>query len=146
MLSQQSDELITREALDAVFNEFFEARDEKFFAFLDVYSSDKSDDAIKENIIDVYTKLRALLYYDGILDREVAVFKRAVLDFNNLSSLHEFRELIKKMFSDAKKYFDSLLGKLHDAGCTGFEEKLYGKLPHLNEPNITKRLKQTIPT
>lgn len=136
ILSQQSDVLITREALDTVFTEFFEAKDECFLAFLDAYSNDKSDDDIKKNIIDVYTKLRALPYYDEILDREVAVFKRAVLDFNNLSSLHEFRELIKKMFSDAKKYFDSLLGKLHDAGCTGFEEKLYGKLPHLNEPDI----------
>lgn len=136
VLSQQSDELITREALDAVFNEFFEARDEKFFAFLDVYSSDKSDDAIKENIIDVYTKLRALPYYDEILDREVAVFKRAVLDFNNLSSLYEFRELIKKMFSDAKEHFGLLLGRLDDAGCTSLKEKFHKVISYVNEPNI----------
>ena len=136
ILSQQSDELITREALDTVFNEFFESKDESFYAFLDVYSSDKSDDAIKKNIIDVYTKLRALPYYDEIIDREVAVFKRAALDFSNLSSLHEYRELIKKMFSDAKKYFNLLLGMLDDAGCVSLKEKVQKLSPHVYEPNI----------
>ena len=136
ILSQQSDELITREALDTVFTEFFEAKDECFLAFLDAYSSDKSDDAIKKNIIDVYTKLRALPYYDEILDREVEVFKRATLDFNSLSSLHEYRELIKKMFSDEKKYFDLLLGMLDDAGCVSLKEKVQKLSPHVYEPNI----------
>ena len=53
ILSQQSDVLITREALDTVFTEFFEAKDECFLAFLDAYSNDKSDDDLKKNIIDV---------------------------------------------------------------------------------------------
>ena len=136
ILSQQSDVLITREALDTVFTEFFEAKDECFLAFLDAYSNDKSDDDIKKNIIDVYTKLRALPYYDAILDREVEVFKRATLDFNSLSSLHEYRELIKKMFSDEKKYFDLLLGMLDDAGCVSLKEKVQKLSPHVYEPNI----------
>ena len=136
ILSQQSDVLITREALDTVFTEFFEAKDECFLAFLDAYSNDKSDDDIKKNIIDVYTKLRALPYYDAILDREVEVFKRATLDFNSLSSLHEYRELIKKMFSDEKKYFDLLLGMLDDAGCASLKEKVQKLSPHVYEPNI----------
>lgn len=136
ILSQQSDALITREALDAVFTEFFEAKDESFLAFLDAYSNDKSDDDIKKNIIDVYIKLRALPYYDAILDREVEVFKRATLDFNSLLSLHEYRELIKKMFSDEKKYFDLLLGMLDDAGCVSLKEKVQKLSPHVYEPNI----------
>lgn len=136
ILSQQSDVLITREALDTVFTEFFEAKDECFLAFLDAYSNDKSDDDIKKNIIDVYIKLRALPYYDAILDREVEVFKRATLDFNSLSSLHEYRELIKKMFSDEKKYFDLLLGMLDDAGCVSLKEKVQKLSPHVYEPNI----------
>lgn len=136
ILSQQSDVLITREALDTVFIEFFEAKDESFLAFLDAYSNDKSDDDIKKNIIDVYTKLRALPYYDAILDREVEVFKRATLDFNSLSSLHEYRELIKKMFSAAKEHFGLLLGRLDDAGCTGLKEKFHKVISYVNEPNI----------
>lgn len=136
ILSQQSDVLITREALDTVFTEFFEAKDECFLAFLDAYSNDKSDDDIKKNIIDVYTKLRALPYYDAILDREVEVFKRATLDFNSLSSLHEYRELIKKMFSAAKEHFGLLLGRLDDAGCTGLKEKFHKVISYVNEPNI----------
>ncbi len=53
-------EIIRRDILDELFEDYFESGDEQFLDFLKRYSSDRNERAIKENILELYTKLQGI--------------------------------------------------------------------------------------
>lgn len=53
-------EIIRRDILDELFEDYFESENEAFIDFLKRYSSDRNERAIKENILELYTKLQGI--------------------------------------------------------------------------------------
>lgn len=53
-------QLLEHDAMDQVFEEYFEAGDEEFLRFLDCCSDDRSEADLKDNLLQLYHKLRSL--------------------------------------------------------------------------------------
>ncbi len=54
--------ILKRESLDNLFDEFFDNSDDDFIYFLNCYSSEKNEEAIKENIAQIYETICSLPY------------------------------------------------------------------------------------
>ncbi|MDO4868885.1 MAG: helicase-exonuclease AddAB subunit AddA [Bacillota bacterium] len=63
ILDEVQQVIMKRDAIDRVFENRYESEDEKFLDFLRKHSSDRSDNALKENIIKMYNSLRSIPHY-----------------------------------------------------------------------------------
>ena len=63
ILDEVQQSIMKRDAVDQVFARRYEESSPEFFAFLERHSSDRNDNALKDNLIKMYNSLRSIPFY-----------------------------------------------------------------------------------
>ena len=114
--------ILQKDTVDEIFEERFETGGERFRAFLKKYSGDRSDEKLKQNILEMYNQLRSL---PGYLKhaREAAERLRAEEPLQETGIAMFLLEESVRSISEAAAWFDRAAEVLSDSGADSYYEK-----------------------
>ena len=116
-------EIIRRDVLDELFEDYFESGSEEFLDFLKRYSSDRNERAVKENILDLYKTLQSIPHPQKWFAESVESLqasKEEFLESNAYKFIYEDLEYSLDMICE---YYGMAMGFAEVAGAGGIYEK-----------------------
>ena len=140
---------LKNEAIDELFEEGYEAKDEDFSHLLSVYWRKKSDNTLRKNLLTVYDKLRNRADYRDFLlhsgNYDEAVFEKVCADL--LARLKEKAAYYLEYVEDETVFFEGLNAAPQLALCTDIKGALEAVLSApdyfsacvLQKPSFTKK-------
>lgn len=115
--------IMQNEAIDQVFDDMYDAADERFFDFLTCYGSEKDDENIKKDLLKIYEKLMSMPDPFGWLDAQLSSLEEAGADPENCVLVSAVMDEARRSVERAAGYLDRARELLEDHGL----EKLLGK-------------------
>lgn len=116
-------EIIKRDVLDELFDDYFESGSEEFLDFLRAYSSDRNEKAIKENILGFYNKLQSIPHPYSWLEEHVEnlkMDKEAFMGSDAYAFIHKDIEYsVEQIITSYRKAADLA----NEAGAEGIYKK-----------------------
>ena len=116
--------ILKEEALDDLLDEYYEKDDERFKAFLDRYSGEKSDEAARNVVSDVYRSLQALPEPFETLEKKIAELNADEEQFAGTDAMRFLWLIMKEETARAEKEFNELTELLDEAGVLSLIEKM----------------------
>ncbi len=119
-------EIIKRDILDELFEDYFESGDEEFLDFLKRYSSDRNERAIKENLLDLYTTLQSIPHPEKWLAENVENLNVSKDEFLKSKAYDFIYEDISYSLNLICENYGFAMGFAEIAGAEGKYEKCLG--------------------
>ena len=114
--------IMKREAINQVFERRYGEQSEEFFDYLEKYSNDRSDDALKESLIKMYNSLRSIPFYmDWARERTELMNSDSPVKALGLADYMESETL--PALERAAKYFDDAAALLDTPDTKGVYAK-----------------------
>ena len=116
-------EIIRRDVLDELFEDYFESGSQEFLDFLRMYSSDRNERAVKENILSFYSTLQSIPHPFEWLDEHVEnlqMSKEEFLESEAYSFIHSDLEYSYGLIMQA---YQKAMELAETAGAEGIYEK-----------------------
>lgn len=96
VLDEAEAEVLRTEALDTLFNEEYERKDEDFTAFMDSYSGEKNDLSARDMVSSLYSKLEAVPDRFRVLEDKVSDLDKDTEAFRNTETFRRLIALLRK--------------------------------------------------
>ena len=119
-------EIIRRDVLDELFEDYFESGNEEFLDFLMRYSSDRNERAIKENILDLYKTLQSIPHPKKWFAESVENLKASKEEFLESDAYRFIYEDLEYSLNQICEYYGMAMGFADIAGAEGIYEKCLG--------------------
>ena len=116
-------EIIRRDVLDELFEDYFESENEEFLDFLMRYSSDRNERAVKENILDLYKTLQSIPHPQKWFAESVENLKSTKEEFLNSTAYDFVYEDLEYSMDLICEYYGMAMGFADIAGAEGIYEK-----------------------
>ena len=116
-------EIIRRDVLDELFDDYFESENEEFLDFLKRYSSDRNERAVKENILDLYKTLQSIPHPHKWFAESVENLKATKEEFLESNAYKFIYEDLEYSMDLICEYYGMAMGFADIAGAEGIYEK-----------------------
>ncbi len=116
-------EIIRRDVLDELFEDYFEEGSDEFLNFLRAYSSDRNEKAVKENILNFYNTLQSIPHPAEWLEEHVENLKMDKEQFLNSKAYKYIHEDIKYSVDLIIESYRKAAELADLAGAEGIHEK-----------------------
>ena len=124
-------EIIRRDVLDELFEDYFESGNEEFLDFLMRYSSDRNERAVKENILELYKTLQSIPHPQEWFAASVENLKCRKEEFLESSAYKFIYEDLEYSLALTCEFYDIAMSFAEIAGAEGIYEKCRGDLEQL---------------
>ncbi len=101
--------ILSMEAIEEVFEEYYDKEDNFFLEFIDTFSTGGDDTMIKENIISSYESLRNIADYDICLKEFVEYFPGNEEEFSSSRAAKFILDEAGRIIKEARKKYSSAL-------------------------------------
>lgn len=98
-------EIIRREVLDQLFQDYFESESQEFLEFLRCYGSDRNEKALKETFLKFYNTIQSIPHPMGWLEAHTRELSKSKEEFFDSSSGKAIKDMLLKDTADAVKWF-----------------------------------------
>ncbi len=129
-------EIIRRDVIDELFEEYFEEESEEFLTFLKMYSSDRNEKAVKENLLDFYNKLQSIPHPMEWLSDHVEKLQMSKEEFLASDAYGFIENDIEYTFGEILNSYKTAMELAELAGAEGIYEKCKKDLEKL-EPALS---------
>ncbi|MGL4484289.1 MAG: UvrD-helicase domain-containing protein, partial [Anaerovoracaceae bacterium] len=119
---ENQSKILKSQTMEECFAQFFEAEDQGFINYLDTYSNYKSDDAIKESLIELYDKLQSFpkpLEWFGEAAEKLKVEDE---DFKNSELMQFINAIVINRLANAIEQFEIAKNILLENNLIGFSK------------------------
>ncbi len=114
--------IMKKESVDELFDKRFESDYDAFTAFLRKYSSDRSENRLKDNVITIYDELRSIPDYMSWAEEKAKMLQSDSPSENTGIAVFILKEAVKNISEAAKMY-----GKAADTAEKAGVESIYSK-------------------
>lgn len=115
--------LLKSQAMDRLFEEMFESEDQAFIEFLNRYASSKSENAVKEMILEVYAAIQSVPDPWKWLEDHIRLFQLSEEEFKQSQLYAELRQSIETEVSAAYESYKISIDLLEEAGAGALAQK-----------------------
>lgn len=115
--------ILQEEAMDELFADCFQKKDEAFLQFLYLYADSKNEDDVKKFILEVYEFVQSLPERFAWLERSVEALNCRESDFRELAAVKEVCKKAEEEIRSAQRDAETVCSMLNCAGLP----KLYAK-------------------
>jgi len=116
-------EIIRRDILDELFDDYFDSGSEEFLEFLKMYSSDRNEKAIKENILGFYSTLQSIPHPLEWLENHVQDLQMSKNEFMESEAYNYIYKDIEYSYGQVTEAYNKAMELAELAGAEGIYEK-----------------------
>lgn len=115
--------LLKSQAMDRLFEEMFESEDQAFIDFLNRYATSKSENAVKEMILEVYSTIQSVPEPWKWLEEHIGIFRLSEEEFKQTKLYTELMQSIETEVSAAYESYKTSIDLLEEAGAVALAQK-----------------------